>query len=95
MRCFCNSRRRMVWRAIHNRVAGISNPPYCQACFEPGMSKSTYGTGCFPGPIPRAATPPQQLLTTVAYRIGGQATYALEGSILSLVWLLRGHPTGC
>ncbi len=54
-----------------------------QACFEPGMVKSTYGTGCFvllnTGPDP--ATSANQLLTTLAYRLDGQPTYALEGSI--------------
>lgn len=54
-----------------------------QACFEPGMSKSTYGTGCFVmtntgSEIPHSS---QRLLSTVAYRLGGQTTYALEGSI--------------
>jgi glycerol kinase len=64
-----------------------------QGCFEPGMSKSTYGTGCFvvtnTGPEQLASS--QQLLTTVAYRIGGAPTYALEGSIfsagVSIKWL--------
>jgi glycerol kinase len=54
-----------------------------QACFEPGMVKSTYGTGCFvllnTGPDPAASD--NRLLTTVAYRLDGQPTYALEGSI--------------
>jgi glycerol kinase len=54
-----------------------------QACFTPGMMKSTYGTGCFAllntGTTPVAST--NRLLTTVAYRLGGQTTYALEGSI--------------
>lgn len=54
-----------------------------QACFRPGMVKSTYGTGCFallntgPTPVPSG----NRLLTTVAYQIDGQATYALEGAI--------------
>lgn len=56
-----------------------------QACFEPGMVKSTYGTGCFlmtnTGTTPVASG--QQLLTTIAYQLGGEATYALEGSIFS------------
>ncbi len=54
-----------------------------QACFEPGMVKSTYGTGCFAlintGEKPVASK--NRLLTTIAYRLNGQATYALEGSI--------------
>jgi glycerol kinase len=56
-----------------------------QACFSPGMAKSTYGTGCFAmlntGEQQLKST--QQLLSTVAYRIDGQTTYALEGSIFS------------
>ena len=56
-----------------------------QACFREGMVKATYGTGCFlvsnTGTVPVAST--QQLLTTVAYRLNGRATYALEGSIFS------------
>lgn len=54
-----------------------------QACFAPGMSKSTYGTGCFMV-MNTGATPVQsqhKLLTTVAYRLNGNVTYALEGSI--------------
>ena len=54
-----------------------------QACFEPGMVKSTYGTGCFAllntGAEPVASR--ERLLTTVAYRLGGRTTYALEGAI--------------
>ncbi|MFX7106356.1 glycerol kinase, partial [Acinetobacter baumannii] len=54
-----------------------------QACFEPGMIKSTYGTGCFAllntGTTPVASK--NKLLTTIAYQLGGKRTYALEGSI--------------
>src|SRR5690625_1120899 len=54
-----------------------------QACFEPGMVKSTYGTGCFmilnTGKV--AVTSANRLLTTVAYRLNGEVTYGLEGSI--------------
>lgn len=54
-----------------------------QACFSPGMVKSTYGTGCFmvlnTGSVFTRST--QRLLSTVAYRLNGQTTYALEGSI--------------
>jgi glycerol kinase len=64
-----------------------------QACIHPGMSKSTYGTGCFvmtnTGAEQLAST--QSLLSTVGYRLGGTVTYALEGSIFSggiaLKWL--------
>ncbi len=54
-----------------------------QACFAPGMMKSTYGTGCF-ALMNTGATPvfsKNRLLTTVAYQLNGKTTYALEGSI--------------
>ena len=54
-----------------------------QACFEPGMMKSTYGTGCF-ALLNTGAEPVRsenRLLTTIAYQLHGQRTYALEGSI--------------
>ena len=54
-----------------------------QACFTPGMMKSTYGTGCFAllnTGAERVASQ-NRLLTTIAYRLGGETTYALEGSI--------------
>lgn len=53
------------------------------ACFEPGMMKSTYGTGCFAllnTGADRVASS-NRLLTTIAYRMNGKTTYALEGSI--------------
>ncbi|MCH8951654.1 MAG: glycerol kinase GlpK, partial [Proteobacteria bacterium] len=54
-----------------------------QACFTPGMMKSTYGTGCFAllntGDTPVTST--NRLLTTIAYQLDGKPTYALEGSI--------------
>ncbi len=54
-----------------------------QACLRPGMVKSTYGTGCFAllntGEEPVRSR--NRLLTTVAWRLGGRVTYALEGSI--------------
>jgi glycerol kinase len=54
-----------------------------QACFSPGMMKSTYGTGCFALLNTGADLVPSRnrLLTTVAYRLNGRTTYALEGSI--------------
>ena len=54
-----------------------------QACFRPGMMKSTYGTGCFAllNTGHEAVTSKNRLLTTIAYRLNGQTTYALEGSI--------------
>ncbi len=67
-----------------------------QACFEKGMVKSTYGTGCFAlmniGGEFRLSD--NRLLTTQAYRFNGQTTYALEGSIFvagaAIQWLRDG-----
>jgi glycerol kinase len=67
-----------------------------QACFSPGMLKSTYGTGCFAllntGAEPVASR--NRLLTTIAYRLGGETTYALEGAIFvagaAVQWLRDG-----
>ncbi|MCP3661345.1 MAG: glycerol kinase GlpK [Gammaproteobacteria bacterium] len=54
-----------------------------QACFEPGMIKSTYGTGCFVlmNTGHQAISSKNKLLTTIAYRLNGETTYAIEGSI--------------
>jgi glycerol kinase len=54
-----------------------------QGCFEPGMAKSTYGTGCFVLLNTGKATvfSNNRLLTTIAYQLDGQSFYALEGSI--------------
>ncbi|TVP90586.1 MAG: glycerol kinase [Pseudomonadaceae bacterium] len=67
-----------------------------QACFQPGMVKSTYGTGCFmvinTGDQPIRSN--NRLLTTVGYRLEGKVTYALEGSIFvagaAIQWLRDG-----
>ncbi len=67
-----------------------------QACFQPGMAKSTYGTGCFvllnTGAAPVASR--HRLLTTLAYQLDGVRTYALEGSIFvagaAVQWLRDG-----
>jgi glycerol kinase len=54
-----------------------------QACFQPGMIKSTYGTGCFIvlNTGEEAVVSKNRLLTTIGYRLDGRTTYALEGSI--------------
>ncbi|MGB3554359.1 MAG: glycerol kinase GlpK [Jannaschia sp.] len=54
-----------------------------QACFRPGMMKSTYGTGCFAllNTGDTAVTSKHRLLGTIAYQLDGKPTYALEGSI--------------
>jgi glycerol kinase len=53
------------------------------ACFAPGMLKSTYGTGCFAllNTGEDRVVSANRLLTTIAYRLNGKTTYALEGSI--------------
>jgi glycerol kinase len=67
-----------------------------QACFEPGMIKSTYGTGCFMilNTGDQALSSNNKLLSTVAYRLNGKTTYALEGSIFvagaAVQWLRDG-----
>ena len=68
-------------------VAGMAGDQqaalFGQACFDPGMAKNTYGTGCFvllnTGTTPVASR--HGLLTTIAWRIQGRTTYALEGSV--------------
>ncbi len=54
-----------------------------QTCFQPGMVKSTYGTGCFVmlNTGEKCVTSHHQLISTVAYRLNGKVSYALEGSI--------------
>jgi len=67
-----------------------------QACFAPGMVKSTYGTGCFMVMNTGATVVRSQnrLLSTVAYRLNGKPTYAIEGSIFvagaTIQWLRDG-----
>ena len=67
-----------------------------QACFAPGMAKATYGTGCFAlvNTGADAVVSRQRLLTTPAYRLAGEITYALEGSIFvagaAIKWLRDG-----
>ncbi|NBB84184.1 MAG: glycerol kinase GlpK [Alphaproteobacteria bacterium] len=68
-------------------IAGIAGDQQAatvgQACFSPGMIKSTYGTGCFAllniGDAPIISD--HRMLTTVAYRLNGKPTYAIEGSM--------------
>jgi glycerol kinase len=68
-------------------IAGIAGDQqsalFGQMCRTPGMSKNTYGTGCFllqnVGTAPVASR--QQLVSTVAWQIGGRTEYALEGSV--------------
>ncbi|HVH82565.1 MAG TPA: glycerol kinase GlpK [Stellaceae bacterium] len=68
-------------------IAGVAGDQQAaligQACFRPGMVKSTYGTGAFAllhtGTVPAVSS--HKLVTTIAYRFGGETAYALEGSI--------------
>ncbi|MDN3649024.1 glycerol kinase GlpK [Reinekea marina] len=81
-------------------IAGIAGDQQAaligQACFSPGMVKSTYGTGCFviANTGDKAIASHNKLLTTVGYRIQGKTTYAIEGSIFmagaTMQWLRDG-----
>jgi glycerol kinase len=81
-------------------IAGVAGDQQAalvgQACFEPGMIKSTYGTGCFMvlNTGEQALASSNKLLTTVGYRLNGKTTYALEGSIFvagaAVQWLRDG-----
>lgn len=81
-------------------IAGIAGDQqaalFGQACFTPGMMKSTYGTGCFMllNTGDRALSSDNRLLTTPAYTLGGRTTYALEGAIFvagaAVKWLRDG-----
>ena len=67
-----------------------------QVCFEPGMVKSTYGTGCFVmlNTGSQAIMSKNKMLTTIAYQLDGKPTYAIEGSIFvagaAVQWLRDG-----
>ena len=81
-------------------IAGIAGDQQAatigQACFAPGMIKSTYGTGCFVlmNTGGRQVLSKNRLIATVAYRLGGKVTYAIEGSIFvagaAVQWLRDG-----
>jgi len=82
------------------KIAGIAGDQqaalFGQNCFERGLAKNTYGTGCFM--LMNIGTEPQisrhQLLTTVAWKLGAQTDYALEGSVFiggaAVQWLRDG-----
>ncbi len=88
------------WFGTQIPIAGVAGDQqaaaFGQACFKPGMIKSTYGTGCFvvlnTGNTPVRSS--NKLLTTVAYRLGGKTSYAIEGSIFvagaAVQWLRDG-----
>ena len=68
-------------------IAGVAGDQHAalfgQACFEAGMAKNTYGTGCFllMNTGTEAVKSNNNLLTTVAWEVGGKREYALEGSV--------------
>lgn len=88
------------WLGAPVMVAGIAGDQQAaligQACFKPGMAKSTYGTGCFlmVNTGANALRSENRLLTTVAYRLDGKPCYAVEGSIFvagaAMQWLRDG-----
>ena len=73
------------WNGIP--IAGMAGDQqaalFGQGCFDPGMAKNTYGTGCFllMNTGGEAVTSRNGLLTTVGWRVGGEVNYALEGSV--------------
>ncbi len=81
-------------------IAGLAGDQHAamigQACFEPGMVKATFGTGCFAllntGQTP--SSPSKGTLSTMAYRLKGQSTFAAEGSVFvagaAIKWLRDG-----
>ncbi len=81
-------------------IAGVAGDQHAaligQACFKPGMIKSTYGTGCFVmmNTGAQAVSSKNRLLTTIAYRLNGNVSYATEGSIFvagaGVQWLRDG-----
>jgi glycerol kinase len=88
------------WLPAGVPVAGIAGDQqaalFGQTCFEPGAAKNTYGTGCFmllnTGATPVRST--RGLVTTIAWRLGTETTYALEGSVFiagaAIQWLRDG-----
>jgi glycerol kinase len=81
-------------------IAGIAGDQHAalfgQLCTEPGMAKTTYGTGCFlvMNTGKKAVKSENKLLTTIAWKIDGETTYALEGSVFiggaAIQWLRDG-----
>ncbi|SDJ62593.1 glycerol kinase GlpK [Billgrantia gudaonensis] len=88
------------WLGGELPIAGVAGDQqaalFGQACFTPGMGKSTYGTGCFmivnTGDMAERSR--NRLLTTVGYRLNGEPTFAIEGSIFvagaTVQWLRDG-----
>ena len=95
-----SARRGPICSAARSAFCGIAGDQQAatigQGCFTPGMMKSTYGTGCF-ALLNTGAEPVHsrhRLLTTIAYQLGGERTYALEGAIFiagaAVQWLRDG-----
>ncbi len=88
------------WLGTEVRIGGVAGDQqaalFGQACFERGMAKSTYGTGCFLmlNTGEEAVRSENRLLTTVGYRLDGRTYYAMEGSIFvagaAIQWLRDG-----
>jgi glycerol kinase len=82
------------------RIMGVAGDQQAatvgQGCFAPGMTKSTYGTGCFAllNTGAQMVRSRNRLLTTIAYQLDGKRTYALEGAIFiagaAVQWLRDG-----
>jgi len=95
---FCTTDKSVL--GVELKVAGVAGDQHAasigQVCFEPGMIKSTYGTGCFMmlNTGTQAIASSNKLLTTLAYRLDGTSTYAIEGSIFvagaAVQWLRDG-----
>lgn len=95
---FCTTNKDIL--GVELPVAGVAGDQHAasigQVCFQPGMIKSTYGTGCFMmlNTGTKAIPSTNKLLTTIAYRLNGQTTFAIEGSIFvagaAVQWLRDG-----
>jgi len=95
---FCTTDKSVL--GVELKIAGVAGDQHAasigQVCFEPGMIKSTYGTGCFMmlNTGTQAIASSNKLLTTLAYRLDGTSTYAIEGSIFvagaAIQWLRDG-----
>ena len=96
----CGETADVGWLPAGVPIAGIAGDQHAalfgQACYATGSAKNTYGTGCFllVNTGERAIPSAHGLLTTIAWRIGGNTTYALEGSVFiagaALQWLRDG-----
>ena len=83
--CTARSPRRSAWAACRSRASPATSRPPCSASSapSPGLTKNTYGTGCFMLQCtgPKAVASKNNLVTTVAWTMNGRTDYALEGSV--------------